>query len=299
MDYAISIVVPAYNYAHLLPRAIDSVACQHAGDIELIVVDDGSTDTTPEVLKEYVRRYPWIRSVRQENAGAASARNHGIRLASGRFVLLLDADDELLPGALDALKAAQQAHPDAGIIIGGSISVLPGGEERTRVASRIPQVSRPALVKHYLLEKKISISHSRSMFLRELLAARPYPENLRSREDLPVFAYLLASAEVVSIDRPLARIHKHADSLRHRSDDEERIAMAVVDEVFRTLPPACLHLSARYRAQQYLSLFRAASERGERKLAFRRFRMAARLSARQALQWRYLRKIFCLLLSKR
>lgn len=294
---AISIVIPAYNYAHLLPRAIESVASQRTEDVELIVVDDGSTDRTRQCLADLSAIHPWLIAVHQANAGAGAARNHGIRLAHGRHVLLLDADDELLPGALDALKQAQQAHPDAGIIIGGAISVLPGGEERVRAASRIPRASRPALVKRYLLEKKISISHSRSMFLKELLIARPYPEKLRSREDLPVFAYLLANADVVTIDRPLARVYKHADSLRHRSEDAERIAMAVVEEVFQALPQACQHLSGRFRSQQYLSLFRAAAERGDRKLAMRHFRTAARLSPVQILQWPYLRKMLRLLSS--
>lgn len=290
MDYAISIVVPAYNYAHLLPRAIDSVACQHAGDIELIVVDDGSTDTTPEVLKEYVRRYPWIRSVRQENAGAASARNHGIRLASGRFVLLLDADDELLPGALSALGAAAAEHPDAGIVLGGLISVYPDGHERLRLPHAIPDGSPAGRTKAYLLEKKISISHSRSMFSRALLLQRPYPETLRAREDIPVFAYLLAHAGMVAVRTPVARIHKHPDSLRHRKEDEEATAMRVVDEVFDRLPESCRKFRQRYAAQQYLSLFRAALERNEGALARHYYGCALKLSFVQSLRWAYLRK---------
>ena len=96
----ISVIIPTYNYAHLLPRALASVFVQMADDVELIVVDDGSTDATPEVLASHAARYPQLQILAQLNAGAAAARNHGIRAARGRYALLLDADDELLPGAL-------------------------------------------------------------------------------------------------------------------------------------------------------------------------------------------------------
>src|SRR5690606_15139318 len=113
-----------------LPRALDSVLAQWADDLELIVVDDGSRDDTPQVLAGYVARYPQLRAIRQDNAGAAAARNHGIRQARGRYALLLDADDELLPDALVALREQIGRHPQAGMFLGAQISVHPDGRER-------------------------------------------------------------------------------------------------------------------------------------------------------------------------
>ena len=78
---AISVVIPSYNYGHLLPRALDSVLHQLGENDALIVIDDGSTDDTAQCLAEYAARHPGLSAVRQENAGAAAARNHGIRLA--------------------------------------------------------------------------------------------------------------------------------------------------------------------------------------------------------------------------
>lgn len=78
---AISVVIPSYNYGHLLPRALDSVLHQLSENDALIVIDDGSTDDTAQCLAEYTARHPGLSAVRQENAGAAAARNHGIRLA--------------------------------------------------------------------------------------------------------------------------------------------------------------------------------------------------------------------------
>ncbi len=295
MEDLISVVIPTYNYAHYLARAVDSVARQHTGFDELIIVDDGSTDETSAVLAACLRRYPWIQVVRQANGGAASARNHGLRLANGRFVLFLDADDELLPDALRTLRAASAARPEAEVVLGGQITVYPDGAERMRLPEPIPtavsDAERVARVKAYLLDRKIAISHSRSMFSRDLLVQRPYPEILRSREDIPVFAFLLAHADVATAFQPVARIHKHPDSLRHRNSDEERVVGHIVDEVFAQLPAACEPLRARYAAQQYLSLSRGALEYGDAAGARRYYLQAFRLSPRQALQWRYFRKI--------
>ena len=285
----ISVIVPAYNYAHLLPRALDSVFVQWAADIELLVVNDGSQDNTAEVLTEYQARHPQLQVIQQSNAGAAAARNHGIRLARGRYALLLDADDELVADAFASLRSVLQANPQAGLVLGAQLSVTADGRERLRLPT--PAKGTPAqLIKRYLLEKKISISHCCTLFRRDLLLQRPYPESLRSGEDIPVFAYLLVSAPVALTNQPLARIYKHADSLRHNRADEEAVAQGMLREVFASLPAECQPLRQRYEAQRYLSLFRAALLAGDPGNARRYYRHALRLSPMQALRWSYLKK---------
>ncbi|WP_415033769.1 glycosyltransferase family 2 protein [Azonexus sp.] len=286
----ISVIIPSYNYGHLLPRALDSVLPQLAENDELIVIDDGSTDDTATRLAEYTTRHPRLSAVHQENAGAAAARNHGIRLAKAPYVLLLDADDELMPNALNVLRAIVSRDTEVGMVLGAQISVHPDGRERLRLPTAVPKASAKELARRYLLSKSISISHCCSLFRRDLLLQRPYPENLRSGEDIPVFCHLLVSAPVLTTEQALARIHKHADSLRHLRDDEEERALTIVDEVFSSLPTECQPLRQRYRAQRYLSLFRAALNAGEMPRAGYFYRRALRLNPLQALRWTYLRK---------
>jgi len=285
----ITVIIPAYNYAYLLPRALDSVLAQWAEDIELLVVNDGSRDNTAEVLAEYQDRYPQMQVVHQSNAGAAAARNHGIHLARGRYALLLDADDELLPKALDTLREVVASNPQAGLILGAYISVHANGRERLRLPTPA-NGSALQLARRYLLEKRISISHCCTLFSRDLLLQRPYPEGLRKGEDIAVFAYLLVSTPVALTQQPLARIHKHADSLRHNRDDEEEVAQGVLREVFASLPAECQPLRKRYEAQRYLSLFRGALLDGDSLSARRYYRHALALSPLQALHWSYLKK---------
>ncbi len=94
---AVSVIIPAYNCSVYLPEAIESVLTQTYTDIEIIVVDDGSTDDTPEVVAPYLDR---IRYIRQSNKGLPAARNTGIRASGGEFVALLDGDDSWLPEKL-------------------------------------------------------------------------------------------------------------------------------------------------------------------------------------------------------
>lgn len=96
----ISIIIPTYNRADLLPRALKSVIAQTYRDWECIVVDDGSTDATQEVLQEFVEQDSRIRAMHQTNAGQGAARNAGIRVMRGDYIAFLDSDDEWLPEKL-------------------------------------------------------------------------------------------------------------------------------------------------------------------------------------------------------
>lgn len=294
-DVLISVVVPAYNYAHLLPRALDSVLGQWADDLELIVVNDGSTDNTAQVLADYCARFAQLQVIEQKNAGAAAARNHGIREARGTYVLLLDADDELVLGAFDEVRRVLRASPSAQVILGAQVSVDPDGRERVRLPTPVPVASPRTLAQLYLLKKDISISHCCTLFSRELLLQRPYPEGLRTGEDIAVFAYLVVNARFALTDKPLARIHKHRDSLRHNRHNEEEIALGMVREVFASLPAECQPLIKRYTAQRYLSLFRAALLANDKAQARRFYLTALSLSPLQAFRGTYLRKTLRLL----
>ena len=110
----ISVVIPCYNQAHFLPSAIESVLAQTHPHHEIVVVDDGSTDNTREV----VGRYPGVRCIRQRNSGLASARNTGIRRSNGDYLVFLDADDRLLPDALKVGLEDMRAHPECAFVSG-------------------------------------------------------------------------------------------------------------------------------------------------------------------------------------
>ncbi|MFH0731641.1 MAG: glycosyltransferase [Candidatus Omnitrophota bacterium] len=96
----VSVIIPTYNNASFISEAVDSVLAQTYTDYEIVVIDDGSTDNTKEILSKYNNK---IRYFYQENKGVSSARNLGIRQATGEYIAFLDADDLMLPDRLDEL----------------------------------------------------------------------------------------------------------------------------------------------------------------------------------------------------
>lgn len=297
-DCLLSVIVPTYNYAHRLHRCLKSVLSQRLDDCELLVVDDGSTDHTDEVLREIEQRFPngWQR-LRQDNAGAGAARNTGLRHCRGSYVLFLDADDELTPGTLSMICGILRSRPDLGLIIGAHLACYPNGKERRHSPGALRATPKDK-AEDYLIDKRVSISHGAMVARKDLLAARPYPENLRKGEDIPVFAHLITNGEVACIDQVMARINKHPTSRRHTAEADEDIR-GYIDEVFKSLPPECASLKQRYAARRCLSLFRSAIGSGQYGLARRYYTRAVALEWRQALKLSHLRKALRIWLKQR
>lgn len=111
----VSVIMPAYNARQYITEAISSVLDQDYPHLELIVVDDGSSDGTPELAEGFGSR---VRVVRQANAGPAAARNKGVSVARGEYIAFLDADDAWLPGKLSSQVAYLDVHSDIGLVYG-------------------------------------------------------------------------------------------------------------------------------------------------------------------------------------
>jgi hypothetical protein len=288
----LSVVIPTYNYGHLLGRVLDSVLSQLTDECELVVIDDGSSDETPKVLETISAGRPsGFRWLRQNNAGAAAARNAGLRASRGSHVLFLDADDQLLPGALAAICSAFRDDSRATVVIGGRLTRWPDGREKRHPPPRRVDDDPCRRVADHLLDKTLSVSHGAVAVARELVDRRPYPEAFRGREDIPVSAYWLACGRIKVIDIPLVRIHKHPDSLRHAVKVSESLEQALADEIFRGLPDECQKLKPSYLAQRYLALSRAAAQTGERSTARRHLLAALRADPGQLLARGQLRKL--------
>ena len=106
----ISVILPTFERAHLLPRSLRSVLAQTFSDWELIVIDDGSTDNTAEVVQDWQRKTSRLRYLHQTNHGVGAARNLGIQHARGRYIACLDSDDEYLPKHLETRLRLLRRH---------------------------------------------------------------------------------------------------------------------------------------------------------------------------------------------
>lgn len=131
MQPVVSVIIPTYNRADLIFEAINSVLGQDYSALDLIVVDDGSTDNTAELLKPFVESGQ-LRYFSQANSGQATARNLGLTQARGAFICFLDSDNLWEPGKLSAQVSYLEQHPDVDIVYGDVITIDAQGSETSR-----------------------------------------------------------------------------------------------------------------------------------------------------------------------
>lgn len=134
LEYTVSVITPAYNAGKYISEAIDSVLAQTCRDVECIVVDDGSTDQTKEIVRGYGDR---VRYVHQANSGRSAARNRGIALATGRYIAFLDADDCLAPEKLAEQADFLENHPEFDVVYSRVVYFEEGQEHSSYSVRRI------------------------------------------------------------------------------------------------------------------------------------------------------------------
>ena len=205
-----SVVIPCYNYGRFLASAIDSVFAQQHPTVEVIVVDDGSTDATPAVAA----RYPEVRYLRQRNLGESEARNHGAAEATGEFILFLDADDQLTPEAISTSVQHLRGQPTCAFAYGHQQfvdtegSVLPSNPERTRM---FQTCLREADVYAYMLRMNYPLRAPGAVLYRAEIVRRigGFAPEFRTGADLDLNLRIAREHRVCCNDRVvlLTRIH--------------------------------------------------------------------------------------------
>ena len=199
----VSVVITTYNQAPYLPDAIKSVQDQTYGPVELIVVDDGSTDHTRAILSGY----PDVKYVYQANRGLAAARNTGIGCCSGAFVVFLDADDLLYPGAIAKNRQHMLQHPDCAFVSGWHDRV---DEEKKLLLT--PENVMPEEY-HYqaLLRGNYIGMHAAVMYRRKIFDFFRFDEQLPACEDYDLYLRVAKRYPIFSHNQKIAayRIHGH------------------------------------------------------------------------------------------
>ena len=233
----ISVVIPTFNRRTLVERAIRSVLGQTHPVDDIIVVDDGSTDGTAESLAAAFGDR--IRCVRQENRGVSAARNRGLALARGRYVTLLDSDDEWMPEKTRLQWEWMESHPDIGMVLCDVIRRFPdGSSEIFHRRTMLPVDGR--ILEHVLLEP--TLVPASVMMRREVVQqAGGFDETLATAEDLDYHLKIAARTGIAVIEQPLVqalRGHDGLSSLPGTYDDYVRVIERAVAMHAATLPEA-------------------------------------------------------------
>ncbi|ROR29631.1 glycosyltransferase [Inmirania thermothiophila] len=233
MAARITVVVPAFNAARWIRRAIDSVLAQTHRPDEIVVVDDGSTDETPDILAGYGDR---IRVVRQDNRGLPAARNAGIAAARGDLIAFLDADDWWRPGKLAAQLALMRERPEVGFCSTEATVVDDDGTEVGRW--RCPPCEGAILEAIFERHATVAGSGSAVLVRREVLErAGRFDETLPALEDIDLWMRLAAISAYACVAEPLVVIRRGAQSMSRDLDRMRGAAIRVMRKNRTLLPP--------------------------------------------------------------
>ena len=201
--YSVAAVIPVHNGADLIRRSIDSVCSQLHPVDGLIVVDDGSTDGTADVLRTYGGR---IRCIHQSNRGVAAARNTGINSATSTWIAFLDHDDEWLPQELDQQLSALRSSPDAALCYSAYWLISIDG---TRNLTHLPlRELWPGIRLRNPFPPSVVIARK-----AELLSLGGFDERLNGCEDWDLFVRLLMAHKAVEVPCPLTNYYETSASI--------------------------------------------------------------------------------------
>lgn len=205
----VSVIIPTFNNAARLPDCIRSVISQ-SGDfrLETIIVDDGSTDATPGITSEYQRTYPdIIKVLSQQNSGQSAARNRGIDFATGDYLMFVDSDDRLLPGAISHLLHVATALR-APIACGNFVR-----REKDTSATRSPEISvtdsyAATVTLLYQTDPRLSSSLWGKIFSRRMFDGLRLWEG-HIYEDLDIMPRLFLRASTIALTTANVYLYRH------------------------------------------------------------------------------------------
>lgn len=219
----VDVIVPAYNAAKYLPAALESVITQAFEDWRIILVDDGSTDNTEEVVKPFLDRLgSRIRYVRQENRGLPAARNAAIRASDSEFLALLDADDVWLPCRLSASLKLMAERPQAGVTYGLVTIIDPEGKIGETLEGNKKHAE--GRIAPYIYMRTVELPCPTVTFRRRCVdEVGVFDESMRATEDRDLWLRIALRYEVAFVPEVLAYYRRSPNSM---STDGKRMLLA-------------------------------------------------------------------------
>ncbi len=227
----VSVVIPTYNCAALLPAAIESALGQAGAEVEVIVVDDGSTDDTEAVVRPYLERIVFIR---QKNRGLPGARNRGIEVAKGAYIALLDADDAWMTGKLER-QMPRFGDAEVGVVYSDfSVRYADGRLQKSYL------VNRPLAGEGYVLERYIEsrfLFPSTMVFRRECFeSCGVFDEEMLACEDIELFARMCLRWKVALVNEPLVLRYEGSHNITSNSEKMSEYTILALNKVMQKEP---------------------------------------------------------------
>lgn len=287
-----SIIIPAYNYAQYLAKALQSCVTQTYGNLEIIVIDDGSTDNTRETTKSFSD--PRISYHYQDNSGVSAARNKGLSLAQGAFVTFLDADEYLTDNSIETRLRVMIDNSDIRFVLSSAFSADDTGNlSFSRHTGYGRNIISDRLCEELLL-KHLPYTTSAVLMRGDHARKFVFPVNLQNGEDVVYFAKVFFGSKGCFLCEPTAVSWSHPDSLRHNLDNLKKHGMSIVEAIFDDpyYEGRLNHIRKQFTANRYFELFRRFFRSHEKILARSYYQEAVSLRPMLLLKLDYLLKYF-------
>ncbi len=229
----ISIIIPVYNQIKYIKRCLISVAKQSYKEIEVIVIDDGSTDKSEIIIEDVAKTDSRFKVIHQKNGGVSSARNRGIAIAKGRYITFIDGDDYIGPQYIEHL-VEQAIHTNAKIVLSGVWYV---NEDGTKLRSLCPTGYTPFKNEEWPMRISAVWSH---LYLRELWIENHVEFTREARgEDIPIALYFFGICTEVSVVKKCEYYYvQHQDSAMHQFGGLKKLKLpyqAIEDSIQKVL----------------------------------------------------------------
>ena len=219
----ISIIVPVYNTAKYLPRCLNSIIHQTYPNIEIIIVDDGSTDNSATVIKSYTQKDTRIKLVHQKNAGLSAARNTGIAKSTGTFITFVDSDDSIEPNMLQAMITAI-VDTSADIAVCSFKEIYPSGKV-THFNTSHPQklYDTESALEAMLQEKGFMVSATMKLFPAKYFKTVTFPVGKLHEDIGTTYKLIMQASKIVFLPAEYYIYHHHQDSIISHAFDQRKL----------------------------------------------------------------------------
>jgi glycosyltransferase involved in cell wall biosynthesis len=252
----IAVIIPTYNRANLIGESIESVLRQTFADFEIIVVDDGSTDNTKEVVQSF--NDPRIRYEYKENGGVSAARNTGAKMTVAEYITFLDSDDTYLPDALEKMAAFLDAHKEIGFVYGQAHIMKVGGVayrvRKSSIYDYSTVIDSIEQLREFIFYKPLNVSTftARHACFDEIGG---FNEGMWWGEDYQFFVRLVKKHPAAYIAEPIANVRFHDTQLQNVVKPGREVAfLSILQEIFED-PDIALKF-ADLKPQAYCHVYR-------------------------------------------
>ena len=246
---SVSVMMPVYNAERYVGKAIESILNQKFDDFELVIVNDGSTDGSLEVLQEYAARDRRVRLTSRPNAGLIGSRNELLDAARSDLVACMDADDISLPDRLERQVEYLREHPDC-VLVGSRVTIIdPDGESLQIMGQHLEHDA----IDQALMNGEGQIIYNPSVMFRKRVALQvgAYRRGFDPAEDLDLFLRMAEVGRLANLPEPLLQYREHLGKAGHvRVERQSVVVRHALEEAYRRRDRALPEWLARFELRR-------------------------------------------------